>query len=144
MCAFLFLHIELLAMGADFVYGFISSMDGERDPRLLVTLFEFIPKFLQTFQLGHLTDEMFDIIACYFPIDFNPMANDPTQITRNALAEKLSDCMCAKEGFAEECINLLAEKLESELKVAKLDSILVLVGFVDGLCRIQYIYFHYS
>lgn len=117
-------------MGVDFVYGFISSMDGERDPRILFYLFEFVPKFLKTFPLGHLTDEMFEVIACYFPIDFNPMSNDPTNITRNELAERLSDCLCAKEEFAEECINLLAEKLESQLSVAKLDSLLVLVSFI--------------
>lgn len=118
-------------MGADFVYGFISSMDGERDPRILCYLFAFIPKFLKTFPLCHLADEMFEVIACYFPIDFNPMSSDPSNITRNELAERLSDCLCAREEFAEECMNLLAEKLESQLNVAKLDSLLVLVSLIN-------------
>lgn len=98
-------------------------MDGERDPRILIFLFDFLPKFLQTFPLGHLTEEAFEVIACYFPIDFNPSPNDAKAITRDQLADKLAVCLCSHESFAEECINLLIEKLESQLNVAKLDSL---------------------
>lgn len=113
-------------MGSDFVYGFINAMDGERDPRILVFLFDYVPVFLATFPLAHLTDEMFEVIACYFPIDFNPSASDAATITRDLLAGKLSDCLCGQEGFADECINLLIEKLESQLNVSKLDSLALL------------------
>lgn len=113
-------------MGPDFVYGVINAMDGERDPRILLFLFEFLPNFLQTFPLGHLNEEAFEVIACYFPIDFNPSPNDSGVITRDQLAEKLADCLCGHESFAEDCINLLVEKLESQLNVAKLDSLYLL------------------
>lgn len=116
-------------MGSDFVYGVINAMDGERDPRILLSLYEFIPKFVNEFPLGHLTEDMFEVIACYFPIDFNPAAADPKSITRDLLADKLSDCLCAREEFAENAINLLVEKLESQLNIAKLDSLCLLVGF---------------
>lgn len=119
---------ELQAMGTDFVYGFIGAMDGERDPRLLIFLFDFIPTFLKTFPLGHLNDDMFEVIACYFPIDFNPSPNDAATITRDLLADKLSNCLCSHDAFAEECINLLIEKLDSQLSVAKLDSLFLLVS----------------
>lgn len=67
-------HTESLkSMGVDFVYGFISSIDGERDPRNLILLFGLIPDFLEKFKLGHLTEEMFEVVACYFPVDFNPV-----------------------------------------------------------------------
>lgn len=118
---------ELLAMGTDFVYGFIGAMDGERDPHLLIFLFDYVPTFLKTFPLGHLTEDMFEVIACYFPIDFNPSPNDAATLTRDLLANKLSNCLCAHEKFAEECINLLVEKLDSQLNVAKLDSLFLLV-----------------
>lgn len=114
-------------MGSDFVYGVINTMDGERDPRILLTLYEFLPTFLATFPLGHLADDMFEVIACYFPIDFNPSAVDPKAITRDLLATKLADCLCAREEFAENCVNLLVEKLDSQLNVAKLDSLYLLV-----------------
>lgn len=115
-------------MGSDFVYGVINAMDGERDPRILLSLYEFIPKFVNTFPLGHLTEELFEVIACYFPIDFNPSATDPKAITRDLLAARLADCLCAKEEFAENAINLLVEKLDSQLNVAKLDSLMLLVS----------------
>lgn len=114
-------------MGSDFVYGVINAMDGERDPRILLSLYEFIPNFLSTFQLGHLTEDMFEVIACYFPIDFQPSSVDPKTITRDLLAEKLANCLCAKEEFAENCVNLLIEKLDSQLNIAKLDSLFLLV-----------------
>lgn len=113
-------------MGPDFVYGVINAIDGERDPRILIFLFDFIPNFLQTFPLGHLNEEAFEVIACYFPIDFNPAASDSGVITRDQLAEKLAECLCSHDSFAEECINLLIEKLESQLSVAKLDSLYLL------------------
>lgn len=118
---------ELSRMGTDFVYGFINAMDGERDPKLLIYLFDFVPAFLSKFQLGHLTDDMFEVIACYFPVDFNPSPNDASAVTRDMLADKLADCLCANEGFAEECVNLLVEKLDSQLSIAKLDSLHLLV-----------------
>lgn len=62
---------NLKLMGPDFVYGVISSMDGESDPRNLMILFDTLPIFLREFPLGHLTEEMFEVLACYFPVDFN-------------------------------------------------------------------------
>lgn len=58
-------------MGPDFLYFVISSMDGERDPSNLILIFRILPQFLRHFPLGHLAEEMFDVIACYFPIDFH-------------------------------------------------------------------------
>lgn len=123
-------YLELLAMGSDFVYGIINAMDGERDPRILLSLYEFIPTFLITYPLGHLTEDMFEVIACYFPIDFNPSTTDPQAITRDLLADKLANCLCAKEEFAENCVNLLIEKLDSQLNIAKLDSLYLLVSSI--------------
>lgn len=57
-------------MGPDFLYFVISSMDGERDPNNLILLFRILPQFLRNFPLGLLVEETFDVIACYYPIDF--------------------------------------------------------------------------
>lgn len=64
---------DLKSMGADLVYGIISSIDGERDPNNLMLLFDTLPRFMKEFPLGHLAEEMFEVIACYFPVDFNPV-----------------------------------------------------------------------
>jgi len=110
-------------MAGDFVYGLINSIDGERDPRNLDIIFSFMPEFLSTYPLLHLAEEMFEIFACYFPIDFNPSKQDPAAITRDELSKKLTNCLVANNEFAEGTVVLAIEKLESELLVAKLDSI---------------------
>lgn len=61
-------------MGLDYVYGVIAAMEGERDPRNLMMLFKWLPKFLTTVSLLHLNEEMFETIACYFPVDFRASA----------------------------------------------------------------------
>ncbi|KAL4121874.1 hypothetical protein QTP88_014296 [Uroleucon formosanum] len=112
---------DLRFMGPDFLYCVISSMDGERDPNNLILLFRILPQFLRNFPLGHLAEETFDVIACYFPIDF--YETEESKITRDELAINLSRCLTCVEEFADFCIPLALEKLEASLKVAKLDSL---------------------
>lgn len=64
------------AMGLDLVYGVISAIDSERDPRNLLFLFNWLPNFVKIIELGQLTEEMFDVMSCYFPVDFRPSAQD--------------------------------------------------------------------
>lgn len=116
-------------MGDEFLCGVINSIEGERDPRNLQLVFSIIPNILKNFRLGSLKEEMFDVLACYFPIDFNPNATDLNLISREELAEKLSDCLCTTEEFIELCIELLLEKLNSDLSSAKIDSLKLLVSF---------------
>lgn len=106
----------------------ISSIDGERDPRNLLFLFNFLPTFLSEIPLGHLNEEMFEIISCYYPIDFHPSPNDPEAVTRQELANVLCPCLCAIPEFGELCMVLLIEKLDSQLRLAKLDSLQLLVS----------------
>ncbi|XP_058454827.1 MMS19 nucleotide excision repair protein isoform X2 [Malaya genurostris] len=118
---------ELINLGADFLLAVIDAMGGERDPRNLLFLFDFMPQFLRKYPLLHLAEEMFEMFACYFPIDFHPSQNDPEVITREMLAARLEDCLCGTNRFAVHCITLLLEKLESDLSVAKLDSMRLLI-----------------
>lgn len=64
---------DLKSMGPDLIYGIISSIDGERDPRNLMLLFNILPYFIKEIPLGHLSEDMFEVLACYFPVDFNPV-----------------------------------------------------------------------
>lgn len=112
-------------------------MDGERDPRNLLFLFNFLPKFLQEIPLGHLVEEMFEVISCYYPIDFHPAPDDPAPVTRQDLADALCPCLCAVPEFGEQCLILLVEKLDSSLRLAKIDSLHLLVS-------IFYIIFNYT
>ncbi|XP_028166780.1 MMS19 nucleotide excision repair protein homolog [Ostrinia furnacalis] len=114
------------SLGPDFVYGVISAMDGERDPRNLLFLFSFLFTFLKEVPLGHLVDEMFEVISCYYPIDFHPAPDDPAPVTRQDLANALCPCLCAVPEFGEHCLVLLIEKLDSSLRLAKIDSLKLL------------------
>ncbi|KAK0162859.1 hypothetical protein PV327_006601 [Microctonus hyperodae] len=118
---------DLKLLGPDFVYGVISSMDGESDPRNLMVLFSFLPHFMKEFNLHHLVEEMFEVIACYFPVDFNSNTKDGREITRDDLAISLEYCLSAIPEFAEYCLPLIIEKLDSNLKIAKMDSLRLLV-----------------
>ncbi|XP_011297077.1 MMS19 nucleotide excision repair protein homolog [Fopius arisanus] len=117
---------DLKALGPDFVYGVISSMDGESHPRNLSLLFNILPKFMEEFSLGHLTEEMFEVISCYFPLDYTSDWKEGRNILREELANGLERCLVALPEFAEFCIPLLIGKLDSSLKVAKLDSLSLL------------------
>jgi DNA repair/transcription protein MET18/MMS19 len=61
-------------MGSTFVLGFISAMDGERDPRGLVAAFPLHARVAATVPSGPITEDLFEVVACYFPIDFSPVS----------------------------------------------------------------------
>lgn len=63
-------------MGPDLVYHIITSIDGERDPRNLNYLFSMLPAILRIVSLGHLTEDFYEVMACYFPVDFQPVSFD--------------------------------------------------------------------
>lgn len=47
------LSTELKGLGADFVFGFVQSMDGERDPRNLLLAFQVAKNIIQRgYELG--------------------------------------------------------------------------------------------
>lgn len=110
----------------DFVQGVINAIEGERDPRNLLKLFTFMPEFISKYPLEHWAEEMFEVFACYYPIDFYPSPNDPNAITRDLLSEKLNDCLLACKEFIEPAIAIVLEKLETQLKVAKIDSLVLI------------------
>ncbi|XP_025830552.1 MMS19 nucleotide excision repair protein homolog [Agrilus planipennis] len=118
---------EVLAMSFDFVYGVITAIDGERDPRNLLYLFSWLPKFIKLVNLGHLTEEMFEVVACYFPVDFKAPGDNINGISRDTLAQALCPCLCCIESFAQFCLPLAIEKLSSSLKTAQLDSLDLLI-----------------
>lgn len=121
---------DLKQLGPDFIYQVISNIDGEKDPRNLMFLFQMMPSFLKTFSLGHLAEDMFDVFSCYFPVDFYSATNNPSSVTREQLATALASCLTAASDFSEFCFPLIFEKLESTRKEAKLDCFYLLkTGF---------------
>ncbi|XP_019868271.2 MMS19 nucleotide excision repair protein homolog [Aethina tumida] len=118
---------EIQSMGTDFVYGVMTAIDSERDPKNLLFIFKWIPTFLGAVSLGHLSEDMFEVLACYFPVDFRAAPKDPNvTATREDLSDSLCPCLCAIPEFGEHCLSLAIEKLESTLLIAKIDSLKLL------------------
>ncbi|XP_061823362.1 MMS19 nucleotide excision repair protein homolog isoform X2 [Nerophis lumbriciformis] len=127
-----FVSTELKSLGADFVFGFVQSMDGERDPRNLLLAFQIAKNIIQRgYDLGKFTEEMFEVTSCYFPIDFSPPPNDPHGITREELIQALRDVLTGTPKFAEFLLPLIIEKLDSDVLSAKLDSLQTLAVCVS-------------
>ncbi|KAA8581184.1 hypothetical protein FQN60_002765 [Etheostoma spectabile] len=123
---------ELKGLGADFVFGFVQSMDGERDPRNLLLAFQIAKNIvLRGYDLGKFAEELFEVTSCYFPIDFSPPPNDPHGITKEELIQMLRDVLTGTPRFAEFLLPLIIEKLDSDVQSSKLDSLQTLTAAVS-------------
>ncbi|NWU74696.1 MMS19 protein, partial [Onychorhynchus coronatus] len=120
---------ELKGLGADFTFGFIQVMDGEKDPRNLLVAFQIVRDIItKDYALGPFVEELFEVTSCYFPVDFTPPPNDPHGIQREDLILSLRAVLASTPQFAEFLLPLLIEKLDSELQSAKLDSLQTLTA----------------
>ncbi|XP_066474970.1 MMS19 nucleotide excision repair protein homolog [Tiliqua scincoides] len=115
---------ELKGLGADFTFGFIQVMDGEKDPRNLLVAFQIVRDIIvKGYVLGPFAEELFEVTSCYFPIDFTPPPNDPHGIQREDLIIGLRVVLTSTPTFAEFLLPLLIEKMDSDVQSAKLDSL---------------------
>uniref|UniRef100_A0A669QCT8 MMS19 nucleotide excision repair protein n=1 Tax=Phasianus colchicus TaxID=9054 RepID=A0A669QCT8_PHACC len=120
---------ELKGLGADFTFGFIQVMDGEKDPRNLMVAFQIVHDLIvKNYALGPFVEELFEVTSCYFPIDFTPPPNDPHGIQREDLILSLRAVLASTPQFAEFLLPLLIEKMDSDLQSAKLDSLQTLTA----------------
>ncbi|KAK7918894.1 hypothetical protein WMY93_010178 [Mugilogobius chulae] len=123
---------ELKTLGADFVFGFVQSMDGERDPRNLLLAFRIASSIIhQGYDLGKFAEELFEVTSCYFPIDFSPPPNDPHGVTKEELILALRAILTGTPKFAEFLLPLIIEKVDSDVQSAKLDSLQTLAACVS-------------
>uniref|UniRef100_A0A2K6ETP3 MMS19 nucleotide excision repair protein n=1 Tax=Propithecus coquereli TaxID=379532 RepID=A0A2K6ETP3_PROCO len=124
---------ELKGLGADFTFGFIQVMDGEKDPRNLLVAFRIVHDLIsRDYSLGPFVEELFEVTSCYFPIDFTPPPNDPYGIQREDLILSLRAVLASTSRFAEFLLPLLIEKVDSEILSAKLDSLQTLNACCAG------------
>ncbi|XP_077205549.1 MMS19 nucleotide excision repair protein homolog isoform X1 [Paroedura picta] len=124
---------ELKSLGADFTFGFIQVMDGEKDPRNLLVAFQIVRDIIvKGYALGPFVEELFEVTSCYFPIDFVPPPNDPHGIQREDLIASLRAVLTSTPAFAEFLLPLLIEKMDSDVQSAKMDSIQTL----NAVCMI--------
>ncbi|CAO4379934.1 unnamed protein product [Caenorhabditis nigoni] len=102
----------LKALGSDFLATFMKSVSGERDPRCLVHMFSAFLEVSSNMALGPFTEDMFETIACYFPVEFKPQKGDT--ITREYLAASCASCLVSSPSFAPFCFLFIDEKLNDD------------------------------
>lgn len=66
-------------------------MDGERDPVNLLHNFQLVTKIAEITKpsLNAAAEEMFEVLSCYYPINFTPPPNDPRNVTPEQLSGAL-------------------------------------------------------
>lgn len=67
-----------------------------KPPPIDVNLF-----FLLSHAKAVFAEELFEVAACYFPVDFQPRSKDADAITRDTLSDALSHCLAASPKFAQ-------------------------------------------
>jgi len=119
---------DLRGITAEFVCGFVQAIDCEKDPRNLLICLRLVETVAKEFTLNAtLAEQLFEVVACYYPIDFSPPAGLTTSVTRDQLSAALLNAMTVNPLFGRFCLPLLLEKLSSNVVSAKIDSLLLLV-----------------
>ena len=92
--------------------SFVQSMEGEKDPRCLLLCFEIIAFLMKTFgdKIASISEDVFDVVACYFPITFSAADSDPYGITGQDLILKLRNVFSSHSSMAIHVIPFLLDK----------------------------------
>ena len=124
---------DLRRITAEFVCGLVQAIDSEKDPRNLLVCLRLVEIVAKQFTLDDtLAEQLFEVVACYYPIDFSPPAALATSVTREQLSTALLSAMTASPSFGQFCLPLLVEKLSSSVASAKVDSLQLLVRCCDS------------
>lgn len=127
-------HEEIIEMKKTFVSGFTQAMDGEKDPRNLMSCFWLVRFIGNRFPSScfdkEILEELFAVTSCYFPITFSPPKDDPYGITGDDLKKELAESLSIPQfsKIADGVFNFLVDKLEdtigmsSKLELMKLIS----------------------
>jgi hypothetical protein len=128
----------------ELLVGYLSSMDGERDPRCLAACLPLLARMLSLIERrGAVAEgceehglyrEAFDISAVYFPLTFRPPPNDPHKITRQQLTQGLEFIFSSTARFAPMVLPMLIERLSAP---AEGPSDLMDMQRTDSACALQ-------
>ncbi|XP_055351288.1 MMS19 nucleotide excision repair protein homolog [Paramacrobiotus metropolitanus] len=116
-------------MGPTFLARFVNFMNGEHEPRNLVLCFRLMTRILRKFEIEPMEEMAFDVVACYFPVDFTPSNKEDIESNiRDTLVIGLRRCLTIAPQFAKFLLPLLLEKLMSDLKDAKVEALKTLTA----------------
>ncbi|KAF2214828.1 hypothetical protein CERZMDRAFT_36364 [Cercospora zeae-maydis SCOH1-5] len=104
---------QLHGEDSEFMSGFLSYFEGEKDPRNLMIVFSFLQVPMAEWDIHAYAHDMFDAVFNYFPITFKPPPDDPYGITAQDLKDRLRDCIAANSDFSPYAFPALLDKLDS-------------------------------
>ena len=143
------LKVQLISSNFDtredyelFLESFLNSIENEKDPRNLMTIFNMI-HLMSKLRLNDYVEEFFESVFCYFPITFRSSPTDPNLITVEELKLSLRRVIAGDKRFGDLAVSLLIDKLSSNSASAKIDSMDVLidaVSFYDPKSFVQFKY----
>lgn len=90
-----------------------------------------VPAAQESLQANY--EELFDVVACYFPISFTPPPNNVHGITREDLAGALQTTLTCTPLFTPLFIPMLVEKLSSTLRSGS--TVLAKLPSIKGSCQ---------
>ena len=124
LAVFSFVNAQLKALPAskDLLDAFLNATADEKDPRILIQIFEAVPQLAIVVQDESDLEELFESVACYFPITFRATPSDPRLVSVELLKATLAKAL-ACPAFASETMIFTLAKLSSASNAAKLDSL---------------------
>ena len=109
----------------DFMDAVVSAIDGERDPRCLISSLGLVKMLFSHYHhlIHYFANKIFDSVACYFPITFVPPPDDPHGITTEALVRLLEECLCGHELMLDRLIPFIKDKLNTDTFQGKIQAL---------------------
>jgi DNA repair/transcription protein MET18/MMS19 len=115
-------------LGGEFVHGLVQAVDGEKDPRNLLVAFALVARVTQApvRDWKRYAEDLFEVLACYFPITFRHHADDPAAVTQDQLVVALRRCLthCSLASFV---VPFLLEKLDDAVPGTQRECVVTLV-----------------
>lgn len=124
-------------LGGEFVHGFVQAVDGEKDPRNLLLVFELMHRIMASStpvrDWKRYAEDLFEVMTCYFPITFRHQPGDPDAVTQDQLVVALRRCL-AHSSLASFVVPFLLEKIDDGVPGTQRECVVTLV---DCLRRAQ-------
>ena len=109
-----------------FTLTLIQAADNETDPRNLLLIFNTKHSILQCLEVKHHREEIFESLSVYFPVDFTPPSGVVASVTKEQLQQSLRTAI-THHTLTQWTLELILEKLDSDLDSAKIDSLETLI-----------------
>ena len=122
---------------AEQIESLVAACDGEKDPRnvlLVCELWKHVPRAFcggvsedgdesrkvsdpsqaRRAAFAAAAEELYDVVAAYFPVSFRPPPGDTIKVTHEQLASTLRDAMCASSAYAPWAVPHVLESVDPE------------------------------